>query len=124
MLELGILLAAAGLSFRLVSTRLPYRRAGLQFEPGPERGLGQLVVDAGSLRDDAIDQLLADAAIDVSIGPADGPFTPVDSLDELIAIADAQAAADAEAAANAEADAQAAADAKAKPGGRGKAKTE
>lgn len=82
------ILALAGLSLRCVSTRLPYRRAGLQFETGPERGLGFVLVPASDLDEGDIELLLADANIDVSLGIEGKAFIPVAdiaALEDLIA---------------------------------------
>jgi hypothetical protein len=81
-------LVLAGLSLRCVSTRLPYRRAGLQFETGPEWGLGFVLVPASDLDEGDIELLLGDPNIDVSLGIEGKAFLPVAdmaALEDLIA---------------------------------------
>lgn len=75
--------AAAGLALSLVSSRAPYRRAGLQFWPAPGQNYGVVVVAIAELRDGAVEQLLEDPNIDVSIGKTDTAFRPIASMDEL-----------------------------------------
>lgn len=75
--------AAAGLALSLVSSRAPYRRAGLQFWPVPGQSYGTLVVGMADLRDGAVEQLLEDPNIDVSIGKADAAFKTIADMGEL-----------------------------------------
>jgi hypothetical protein len=73
----GALRLGAGLALRLLSSRAPYGRAGVRFEPSPDRVYGVVEIGVDDLLDGAIGELLADPYVDVSIGPPGGAFLPV-----------------------------------------------
>jgi hypothetical protein len=70
----------AGLALRLLSSRAPYGRAGVRFEPSPSRVYGVVEIGVDDLLDGAIAELLADPYVDVSVGPPGGAFVPVADL--------------------------------------------
>lgn len=96
----GALIIGAGLALRLLSSRAPYGRAGIHFEPSPTRVYGVVEVAVEGLLDGALAQLLADPYVDVSVGPPGGAFLPVADLatfEEIaVYIAEALAGIDAE----------------------------
>ena len=89
----GLVKPGAGLALRLLSSRAPYGRAGVRFEPSPDRVYGVVEIGVDDLLDGAIAELLADPYVDVSIGPPGGAFLPVADLATFEEIAADMAAA-------------------------------
>jgi hypothetical protein len=75
-----VAIIGAGLALRLISSRAPYGRAGVRFEPSPTRVYGVVEIGVEDLLDGAIAELLADPYVDVSVGPPGGAFLPVADL--------------------------------------------
>ena len=61
----------AGAILRIISARCPYRRAGVSFEPNGAHSYGVALVDLDALDEAALEALLSDPHLDVSIS-ADG----------------------------------------------------
>lgn len=76
----------AGVTLRIVSSRVPYRRAGVNFEPTGHKMLAVTLIDLGELDEARLGQLLSDPHLDVTAG--NGLFFgPVGSVDEALDLA-------------------------------------
>jgi hypothetical protein len=84
----GAVKLGAGLALRLVCSRAPYGRAGVRFEPSPDRVYGVVEIGVDDLLDGAITELLADPYVDVSIGPPGSTWrVPVVGLADFESVA-------------------------------------
>lgn len=96
----GVVKIGSGLALRLISSRAPYGRAGVRFEASPDRVYGVVEIGVDDLLDGAIEQLLADPYVDVSIGLPSGAFLPIADLTAFEGVAADMAEAVAELAAD------------------------
>ena len=76
------------LSLRLVSSRAPYRRAGVNFDPTGSRSFGVTIIPFDSVTVEKLDELFRDPHIDVMLGGiAEGWFV-IDSIEDVDLVMD------------------------------------